>query len=153
MNTRSKKFVFALLSAAAFGLTSAALQAQDATDATTPAPGGQRVMNQWGKNAERPQLSPELQAQVDAFRQDRNAMLQAFRDQYAEEREQIHALMLKYQNGELTEEEKAAVLEEIKGMKETHREQVRSVREGLRTQMREIREQIRKERAGTTPEG
>lgn len=153
MNTRSKKLIFALLSAAAFGLTSAALQAQEETDTTAPAPGGQRVMNQWGKNAEKPQLSPELKAQVDAFRKSRNEMLQAFRDQYAPEREAIHALMLEYQNGDLTEEEKQALLEEIKAMKDAHRDEVRELRQSLRTEMRKIREQIRQERADTPPEG
>ncbi len=147
---KSKRLIFTLLSAAAFGLTSIALQAQDTA---TPESGGSRVMDQRGRNVEKPQLSTELQAQVDAFRAARTEMLQAFRDQYSEEREAIQALMLEYQNGDLTEEEKADLLAEINEMKDAHQDEVRAIRQELRTEMRGIREQIRLERGKVTPEG
>jgi len=150
---KSKRLIFTLLSAAAFGLTSIALQAQDTTETAKPEPGGKRVMTQWGKNVEKPELTKELQAQVDAFRAARNQMLRAFRDQYSEEREAIHALMLEYRNGDLTEEEKADLLADIKELKDAHRDEVRAIRQTLRTQMRTIREQIRKERGKVDPEG
>jgi len=146
---KSKRLIFTLLSAAAFGLTSIALQAQDTTETATP----DRVMDRRGRNVEKPQLSTELQAQVDAFRAARTEMLRAFRAQYSEEREAIHALMLKYRNGDLTEEEKADLLAEINEMKDAHQDEVRAIRQALRTQMRGIREQIRLERGKVTPEG
>lgn len=145
MKTKSKKFIFALLSMAAFGMTSAALQAQDAPD---PEPVQQRQRLQWSKDVEKPQLSPELQEAVKQFREQKQAMLEEFRAKYAPDREAIREMMLKCQNEDLTEEEKAALMAQIQEMKEAHQADVRSLRMQLREEMRTLRAQIRADREG-----
>lgn len=140
---KSKKLIFTLLSAAIFGLTSVALQAQE--EAPAKAPGGDRVQNQWGKNADRPQLSEDLQKQVEAFRQTRNEMLRAYREQFAPVREEIHALMVVYMDEDTTEERKAEIMAEVKVMKDGIRETVRANRDEIRMEMRQLRQKIREE--------
>lgn len=146
MKTKSNKFILTLLSMAAFGLTSAALQAQD-TDAPAPDPVQQRQRLQWGTDVERPELSPELKEAVKQFRAQKNELLQAFRKDHAEERAAIHAMMLEYQGME-DGEAKDALLEEIKGLRDVHQDEVRALRQALRENARELRGEMRRARLG-----
>jgi uncharacterized coiled-coil DUF342 family protein len=152
MNTKQNKFILTLLSMAAIGLSSAGLQAQD----TDPAPDNQRINDpvpvqlreRLNQGLEKIQISNELQAMIDAFRENRQELLEAYRANRGEVRAKMLELREKYEGQELTEEEKAELIAQMKEFRDNHRSEVRVVRQQLREEMRAIREQIKLEREG-----
>ena len=145
MNTKRNRFVTALLSIAALGLTSVGLQAQDATVDMTQL----RERLQMGKTMERPELTPELQALVDQFRATRAEMIAAYRENRAETKALIDELRAKCASEGWTEEQKAEFRAQLRTLVETHQDEVRAIRHQLRDDMRAIREQIREQKPVT----
>ena len=145
MNTKRNRFVTALLSIAALGLTSVGLQAQDATVDMTQL----RERLQMGKTMERPELTPELQALVDQFRATRAEMIAAYRENRAETKALIDELRAKCASEGWTEEQKAEFRAQLRTLVETYQDDVRAIRHQLRDDMRAIREQIREQKPVT----
>jgi hypothetical protein len=148
MKTKRNRIIITLLSIAAIGASTAGLQAQDPNNQqiNDPVPVMLRERLHVGDNLGKIQISDDLQAMIDAFRAHRAELLEAYRANRGEVRAQMLALREKYAAGDLTDEEKADLIAQMKLLRDDHRSEVRGVRQSLRDEMRAIREQIKLER-------
>lgn len=147
MKTNRSKVLITLLSVAAIGLSSAALQA-----------GGDqqqlRHASSWGQHLEGIELSPALRDMVNQFRAKRMELMAEYREIHLQFREDMAPLIAELKA--LTEgtDDYADKLAEIQALREAHRAEFgtefREARIEMRQMKRRLREQIREER--TPPE-
>lgn len=147
MKTKRSKLLITVLSVAAIGLSSAALQA-----------GGDqqqlRYSNAWGQNLEGVELSEGLQNMIQEFRQTRERLMQQYREAHLAFREDMAPLIAELKACEEGTPEYEAKLGEIQALRAEHRAEFgvafREARVEMRQMKRQLREQIREER--TTPD-
>jgi hypothetical protein len=143
MKNRRSKLLITLVSMAAIGLSSAALQAEGGKEQL-------RHGNIWGKSLEQFEISPELQEMIDQFRETREQLMKQYREIHLQFREEIAPLIAELKELEEGTPEFEAKLAEIKALREAHRDEFgmefREARLELRQMKRQLRRQIREER-------
>lgn len=154
MKTKRSKLLITVLSVAAIGLSSAALQA-----------GGDqqqlRHSNAWGQNLEGVELSEGLQDMIKEFRQTRERLMQQYREAHLAFREDMAPLITELkaldENSESYEADRKAIMDQIEAKRAEHRAEFgtefREARVEMRQMKRRLREQIREERTPPPEEG
>ena len=149
MKTKRSKLLITLLSVAAIGLSSAALQAEGGKEQL-------RHANSWGQNLEGVELSEGLQDMVNEFRQTRERLMEQYREIHLAFREDMAPLIAELKALDEGSEAYDLKLAEIQALREAHRAEFgvefREARVQLRQMKRQLREQIREERTPPPPE-
>lgn len=148
---KPNKILLTLLSMAAIGLSSTALMADGQGDLDRTR---LRLSDHW-RDVE---LSPELEALVQEFRQNRLELMNQFRELQIIHREEMagywKALKVAKESGNeaAVEEAVAALTRAREEFRAEHGEDIRGVRLELRNLKRQVRERIREQRDSVDPE-
>jgi predicted negative regulator of RcsB-dependent stress response len=149
---KTSRILLTLLSVAAIGLSSTAVMADGEGDLDRTR---LRLSDHW-RNVE---LSPELEALVQQFREQRHELMAQFREFQQAHREAMSGLWqdLKAAKEAGDETAFADAMEEIQKARQAFREEygqdIRDARLGLRDLKRQFREEIRKQRETIEGEG